>query len=104
MGGEGLLCPTNMVKKQNNPVPSTKMTRGTKNLIKEAIQETKSCNRYDILFYMTEKLEERFPGGTLDYQLKRMNLQTTSQILDAIDTYAYRVSKRGDEEDIGLTD
>ena len=93
-----------MVKRQHNPVPSKKMTRGTKNLIKEAIQETKSNNRYDILFYMTEKLEERFPGGTLDYQLKRMNLQTTSQILDAIDTYAYRISRRGDDDEEGYMD
>lgn len=84
-------------------VPSTKMTRGTKALIKEALQSTNSSNRYDLLQYMAEKLEDRFPGGTLDYQLKRMGLETTGKILDAIDTYAYRVSKNGEDEiDISL--
>lgn len=77
-------------------VPQKKMTRGTKALIKEAIKKTNSSNRFDILQYMTEKLEERFPGGTLDYQLHRMNLETTGKILEAIDTYAYRVAKSPD--------
>ncbi len=87
-----------MDKKEN--VPQKKMTRGTKALIKEAIKSTKSSNRFDILEYMTTKLEEKFPGGTLDYQLKRMDLGTTGKILEAIDTYAYRVAKSPDEDSL----
>lgn len=88
------------MKEINKEVPSKKMTRGTKALIKEAIKTTQSSNRFDILTYMTDKLEERFPGGTLDYQLKRMNLETTGKILEAIDTYAYRITKTPEDEDI----
>ena len=87
-----------MNKNMNEIVPCKKMTRGTKALIKEAIQETQSSNRFDLLAYVTDKLEEKFPGATLDYQLKRMDLETTGKILEAIDTYAYHVAKTPDDD------
>lgn len=87
-----------MNKNINENVPCKKITRGTKSLIKEAIKETNSSNRFDILACVTSKLEEKFPGATLDYQLKRMDLETTGKILEAIDTYAYRVAKNPDGE------
>ena len=70
-----------------------KLTRRTKEYIKEAIDETKSRNRYDICENISLKLEEKFSGNILDYQLKRMDLKTTKQILEAIDTYMYKYAK-----------
>lgn len=98
MGGEAPFW-SKVMKEINENVPCKKMTRGTKALIKEAIKTTQSSNRFDILTYMTDKLEERFPGATLDYQLRRMNLETTGKILEAIDTYAYHIAKTPEMED-----
>ena len=70
-----------------------KLTRGTKSLIKESIEKTKTTNRNDLCAYICGELEEKFAGETLDYQLKRMDLQTTGDILDAIDTYMYKHAK-----------
>ncbi len=72
------------------------LTRGTKKLIKDAIKEHKVTNRYDLCGIICEELEERFTGDTLTYQLSRMNLETTGDILDAIDTYMYKHSKESD--------
>lgn len=67
-----------------------KLTRGTKELIKIAIQETKSNNRYILCEKIADMVENRYSGLNLEYQLKRMNLQTTGQILQAIDTFFYK--------------
>ncbi len=72
------------------------LTRGTKKLIKDTIKEHKVTNRYDLCSIICEELEERFTGDTLTYQLSRMNLETTGDILDAIDTYMYKHSKESD--------
>ena len=70
-----------------------KITRRTKGYIKEAIEETGTVNRYELCKHISLALEDNFKGDTLDYQLKRMNLETTKEILSAIDTYMYKYVK-----------
>jgi len=69
------------------------LTRVTKDLIKKAIQETESSNRNVLCEYIASLVEEKYDGLHLEYQLKRMNLETTGKILEAIDTYFYRYHK-----------
>lgn len=73
-----------------------KLTRGTKELIKAAIQETKSNNRYVLCEKIADMVETKYSGLNLEYQLERMNLQTTKKILEAIDTYFYKHIKNND--------
>lgn len=68
----------------------SKLTRGAKDLIQKAIEETQSNNRYVLCEKIAQMVEERYNGLNLEYQLKRMQLQTTGQILQAIDTYFYK--------------
>lgn len=67
-----------------------KLTRGTKELIKTAIKETQSNNRYVLCEKIAEIVESKYNGLNLEYQLERMNLQTTGKILQAIDTFFYK--------------
>ena len=69
------------------------LTRVTKDLIKKAIQETGSSNRNVLCEYIASLVEAKYDGLHLEYQLKRMNLETTGKILEAIDTYFYRYHK-----------
>lgn len=73
--------------------PDYKLTRGTKRLIQKAIQDTMSNNRYVLCERIATMVEEKYNGLNLEYQLKRMGLQTTGQILKAIDTYFYKYLK-----------
>lgn len=66
------------------------LTRGTKTTIKEAIQETGSDNRNILCAKVAEILETKYIGLNFDYQIKRMKLVTTKQILFAIDFYFYK--------------
>ncbi|AFV22052.1 MULTISPECIES: hypothetical protein [Bacillus] len=73
-----------------------KLTRGTKKLIQTAIDEVKpgyENNRYEICAKIAEIVEERYEGFNLDYQLKRMGLETTKSILEKIDMYFYKYVK-----------
>ena len=74
---------------KNNNIKLKKLSRGTKKLIKEAIEKTNSNDRYNLCQYICEELERRYVGKLLDYQLSRMDLKTTGKILDAIDSYLY---------------
>lgn len=67
-----------------------KITRGVKQLIKTAISETNSNNRYVLCEKIADMVEGKYNGLNLEYQLKRMNIQTTKQILKAIDVYFYK--------------
>jgi hypothetical protein len=69
------------------------LTRGCKKMIEAAIIETGSTNSYVIMNHICDSLTDRFAGDTLDYQTRRMNLNTTGDILAAIDTYMYRQVK-----------
>jgi hypothetical protein len=77
-------------------VSDFKLTRGTKELIKRAIQETQSNNRYVLCQKIAEIVENKYSGLNLEYQLERMNLQTTGKILQAIDTYFYKHLRNSD--------
>lgn len=67
-----------------------KLTRGTKDLIKQAITETESSNRYVLCEKIADIVERKYMGANLEYQLDRMNLQSTGKILSAIDTFFYK--------------
>lgn len=73
--------------------PDTKITRGTKHLIKEAISaietEQDKNNRYKICEQMCLIAEERYQGNNLAYQLNRMDIPTTGKVLEKIDAYFY---------------
>lgn len=62
-----------------------KITRGTKKIITDVIKENNEFERHKILCLVCECLVEKFKGKQLEYQLKRMNLETTSKVLEAID-------------------
>lgn len=73
--------------------PTVKLTRGTKELIKEAItlietQDQKN-DRYKICEEMCRIAEERYQGNNLNYQLNRMDIPTTGKVLEKIDAYFY---------------
>ncbi|MFJ8531414.1 hypothetical protein [Bacillus sp. NPDC094106] len=70
-----------------------KLTRGTKALIKMAINEIEpdsKNNRYAICEKIAQIVEQRYEGHNLDYQLNRMGLETTKDILSKIDMYFYK--------------
>lgn len=67
-----------------------KLTRGVKQLIKDAIGTTQSNNRYVLCEKIADVVEKKYEGLNLDYQLERMNIETTKQILKAIDIYFYK--------------
>ena len=89
-------------EKKNTRIVSEKLTRGTKELIKHAMNETQSNDRIQLCEYVAGELEKRFRGKTLEYQLSRMDLNTTGKILSAIDTYIYNyhTDVLGDIEEI----
>lgn len=70
-----------------------KITRGTKELIKEAIMgiesEKEKNNRYKICEEMCRIAENRYQGNNLLYQLNRMDILTTGKVLEKIDAYFY---------------
>ena len=73
-----------------------KLTRGTKELIRQAIKETQSNNRYELCAKIADIVETKYNGLNLEYQLERMNIKTTGQILQAIDTYFFKHLKTSD--------
>lgn len=66
------------------------LTRGTKKLIAEAIRQTGTLNNTTLCDTICDSLCNKFSGDSLDYQLKRMNIQSTKAILDAIDVFIYQ--------------
>lgn len=70
-----------------------KLTRGTKGLIAEAIEQIEVVddknNRYRICEEMCRIAEDRYQGNNLSYQLDRMGIPTTGKILEKIDAYFY---------------
>lgn len=90
----------NQIKK----VEKTKMSRGTKRLLEEAInglEPSEQGNTNAICDKMVELLLDRYDGATLDYQLKRMDLQTTGRIIEKIDAYFQKHPHK--IEDVSLT-
>lgn len=72
------------------------LTRGTKTLIEDIVKEMEQSgenvafNRYAICDKIADIICEKYKGNALDYQIERMNIQTTGKILQAIDTYFYK--------------
>lgn len=82
-------------------IEKKKMTRGTKKLIEEAIlnlEPAKKNNSIAICEKMVDLLFERFDGLNLDYQIKRMDIESTGKILDKLDEYFERYPNRNQEE------
>lgn len=68
----------------------TKITRGTKKLIERAIlnlDPERQNNSNAICEKMVDILFERFDGANLDYQAKRMGIDSTGKILNVLEEY-----------------
>lgn len=82
-------------------IEKKKMTRGTKKLIETAIDQLepeKRNNSNAICEKMVDILFERFDGNNLDYQIKRMGIESTGQILDKLDDYFLRYRSHHPED------
>ncbi len=69
-----------------------KLTRGTKELIREAINGLEpeyQDNRYKICEEVCRIVEDKFVGDNLSYQLSRMDMPTTRKVLEKIDYYIF---------------
>lgn len=65
----------------------TRLSNTITNLIETAVNETKSTDRIVLCSQIAQSLEEKYTGGNLDYQLRRMDITTTKKILNVIDIY-----------------
>lgn len=65
------------------------LSQPVQQIVKEAILRTNSCNRFVLCEEISIMLQERYPGGKLEYQSNRMSLGSTKQILNAIDSYFF---------------
>ena len=86
-------------------IEKKKMTRGTKKLIETAISSLepgKRNNSNAICEKMVDILFERFEGANLDYQAKRMDIESTGKILDKLDDYFQRYPNREPREDLAI--
>lgn len=66
------------------------LSRTMKNVIELIISELpkdKAWDENEICFRITEYFVNRFPGNRLEYQLKRMKMETTGKIKEAIEVY-----------------
>lgn len=72
---------------------TVKLTRGTKDLIKEAITviqtDEQKNDRYRICEEICRIAEDRYQGNNLSYQLNRMDIPTTGKVLEKIDAYFF---------------
>lgn len=71
-----------------------KITRVARKLIVDAILETGSKNRYDICWKVNQYIVDKYDGLNLDYQCKRMGIETTKKLLAVIDGYFYKYYKK----------
>lgn len=77
---------------EQNTNKSQTLTRGTKELIKNAIKELApedKDNRYKICEKVCSIAESKHQGNNLMYQLNRMDIPTTGKVLEKIDSYFY---------------
>lgn len=84
-----------MTKEFTESGTKPKLTRGTKKLVEDAIQQLEPMNRnnsHAICAKMTDILVAKFKGDNLDYQTGRMGLETTGKILEKIEEY-FQTSK-----------
>lgn len=64
-----------------------KLSNTVVTLIESAVSETQSKDRYVLCQKIAESLEDRYVGHNFEYQIKRMNIDTTKKILSVIDIY-----------------
>lgn len=72
---------------------SDELSRTMKGVIEKIIASNEpeiAFNENELLFLITDYFVSRFPGNKLEYQLKRMGMETTSQIRHAIGLYMSR--------------
>lgn len=72
---------------QNN---NFKLTRTLREMIENAIRITHTTDRLKLCQIIAFKAEEKYSKYNLDFQLEKMNMTTTSKILEAIDIYFYK--------------
>lgn len=80
-----------------NVTEDVKLTRRAKDIIKEAIRKTRTDDRNELLVAITDIVLEKYMDKSdevVDYQLGRMNMKTTSQILKVMDIYFNPKRKR----------
>jgi hypothetical protein len=82
-----------MAKKSTKIEQIPELTRGTKKIIADAIKKSPDLNRGTLRNIICEDLFDKFPGDSLEYQLKRMNLETTKQVEAAIDSFIFKSVK-----------
>lgn len=71
------------------------LSKNAVKLIEDAINQSNSFDRYKICEYVCLILEEKYPlERNLEYQLRRMNLSTTREILNAVDIYLREREKK----------
>lgn len=57
-------------------------------VIDNIVTKTNNTDRYDVMSHVCEVMEHRFGAGTrLEYNLEKLNLKTTKDVLRAIDIY-----------------
>lgn len=57
-------------------------------VIDNIVKKTKTTDRYDVMSHVCEIMEHRFGAGArLEYNLGKLNLKTTKDVLRAIDIY-----------------
>lgn len=75
------------------------LTKYVRELIKDAITSTQSTDRLVLCEFICLTLEERYPSDkNLEYQLRRLKLTTTREILAAVDFYIYEKNEQELEE------
>lgn len=65
------------------------LSRPVQKIVRQAIFQSQSCNRYVLCETIAAILETKYRGDKLNYQSTRMHLGTTKQILEVIDSYFY---------------
>jgi hypothetical protein len=83
-----------VTREEKNEDDEIKLTRGTRRIIKEAINETGSLDKRILCSKISDIMIEKYTDKdgninekALEYQSVRMNLSTTSEIGKAIDLF-----------------
>ncbi len=77
-------------------------TRFTRELIRDTIKEANTLNRSVLTYMISDQLVERYEDAYLESLLKRIGLETTKDIHEALDEYILKNRKKLEKE--GLAD
>lgn len=67
--------------------PRENVTEGAMRIVEEVVSKTDNHDRSFLLAKVCDELEERYAGDSLEYHLSQMHIDTTSDILHAIDMF-----------------